>query len=77
MPVPEEDIVCRFVRSKDWSKSEQRPKPGAFKQPDLSVWHQARLRAHHARLEHLQFGSLARTGQAHYTVGDLVGPRER
>lgn len=71
MPVPEEDIVCRFVRSKDWSDSEQRPRPGTFKQVDLSVWHQARLQVHPARLEDLQFGSLAQTGQAHYAVGDL------
>ena len=71
MPVPEDDIVCRFVRSKDWSDSEQRPKPGAFKDPNLSVWHPARLEACAVRLEELQFGSLARTGQAHYAVGDF------
>ena len=71
MPVPEEDIVCRFVRSKDWSDSEQRPKPGAFKDVSLSVWHPACLQAHGARLEDLQFDSLARTGQAHYAAGDF------
>ena len=71
MPVPEEDIVCRFVRSKDWSDSEQRPRPGTFKQVDLSVWHQANLQNLGVRLEDLQFGSLERSGQAHYTVGDF------
>lgn len=71
MSVPDEDIVCRFVRSKDWSESEQRPRPGTFKQIDLSVWHQANLQSHAVRLEDLQFGSLARSGQAHYIVGDF------
>ena len=71
MLVPEEDIVCRFVRSKDWSIDQRRPKPAAFKQVDFSVWHPARLEAQGARLEQLQFGTLARTGQAHYTVGDF------
>lgn len=71
MPVPEDDVVCRFVRSRDWSESERRPKPGAFKDPNLSVWHPARLAACAARLEELQFGSLASTGQAHYAVGDF------
>lgn len=37
MPVPEEDIVCRFVRSKDWNKPERRPKAGAFKGIDLPL----------------------------------------
>ena len=71
MPVPEEDIVCRFVRSKDWSTLERRPKAGAFKGKgvDLSVWHPARLQAYGAQLEDLQFGPLAGTGQAHYTAG--------
>ena len=73
MPVPEEDVVCRFVRSKDWNKPERRPKAGAFKGKgvDLSVWHPARLKACGAQLEDLQFGHLARTGQAHYTAGDF------
>ena len=71
MPVPEDDVVCRFVRSKDWSTAEQRPKPGAFKDLDLSVWHLERLEGQGARLEDLQFGSLLGSGQAHYDVGDF------
>ena len=39
MPVPEGDTLCRFVRAKDWSRRDNRPKPGAFKQHRLSVWH--------------------------------------
>ena len=74
MPVPEQDAVCRFVRAKDWHKPEQRPKAGAFKArgSGLSVWHPARLQAHGAQLEDLQFGPLDGTGQAHYVVGDFA-----
>lgn len=72
MQVPEADLVCRFLRPKrDWSEEEQRPKPGAFKDPALSVWHPARLQAAGDRLEDLQFESLERTGQAHYSAGDF------
>ena len=72
MQVPEGDLVCRFLRPRrDWSEDEQRPKPGAFKDPALSVWHPARLQAAGVPLEELQFDSLERTGQAHYTAGDF------
>ena len=77
MPVSEDDIVCRFVRSKDWSRAEQRPKPGAFKQIDFSVWHLDRLRSDGAKIEHLQFDTLACTGQAHYAAGDFVRIAEK
>ena len=72
MQVPEADVVCRFLRPKrDWSEEERRPKPGAFKDPALSVWHPVCLQAAGDRLEDLQFASLERTGQAHYSVGDI------
>lgn len=71
MPVPQEDIVCRFIRYDKWSKRENRPRPGAFKQPDLSVWHPERLRNKGVRLEDLQFDSLEGSGQALITVAEI------
>ena len=73
MPVPDGDWVCRFIRpTKDcWSEREQRPKPGAFKQDGISVWHIERLRDQYgANPQDLMFGSLAGAGQAHHTIAD-------
>ena len=71
MPVPREDIVCRFIREGDWSKTEERPLARGFKQVDLSLWHPERLRRYDAQLEDLQFGSLKGSGQAHLTVAEI------
>lgn len=70
MPVPDDDILCRFVRERDWSYAENRPRPGAFKQASLSVWHLNRLYEQGAALSDLQIGHLAGSGQAHHTAGD-------
>ncbi len=72
MPVPSDDILCRFVRPNDWSRILNRPKPGAFKQAELSVWHRDRLRERGVPLEDLRIEHLAGYGQAHHTVGDYL-----
>ena len=72
MPVPEDDIVCRFIRPNDWSKRDQRPRPSAFKQAALSVWHRDRLRSRNAALEDLRIEQLSGYGQAHHTTGDYL-----
>lgn len=64
------DTLCRFIRTKDWSKKLQRPTPQAFKQPELSVWHKEWLDDCDTPLEQLRVGSLEGAGQAHHTVGD-------
>ena len=70
MPVPRYDVLCRFVRPADWSARENRPRPGAFKQADMSVWHIGQLRAMHVALDELRIAHLGGCGQAHHTAGD-------
>ena len=70
MPVPLEDSVCRFIRPKDWSASEKRPKASAFSQPDLSVWNERQLTEDGVAIEELQIDMFAGCGQAHHTVAD-------
>lgn len=70
MVVPSDDVVCRFVRPSDWSRILNRPKPGAFKQVGLSVWHPDRLEERDATLGDLRIEHLVGCGQAHHTVGD-------
>lgn len=72
MPVPEGDTVCRFIRHQDWSKRDKRPRPGAFKQAELSVWHRDRLASKDVRLEDLCIEHLAGCGQAHHTAADYL-----
>lgn len=73
MPVPDDDRVCRFIRPRDWSRRENRPRPGAFKQPSLSVWHEERLLAQGASLYDLRIEHLVGCGQAYHTAGDYQG----
>lgn len=70
MPVPGEDLICRFVKPENWSRRDHRPKAGAFKQVDLSVWHPESLYSRGARLEDLKIENLAGYGEAHHTVSD-------
>lgn len=72
MPVPLEDTVCRFIRQgrKNWSTRDNRPKPPAFKQDGLSLWHIERLRQNSVSLDDLRIGSLSGAGQAYHTVED-------
>ena len=72
MPVPPDDMLCRFIRPRDWSSTLNRPKPGAFKQAGLSVWHQDRLRERGIPLSDLLIEHLAGHGQAHHTAGDYA-----
>ena len=76
MAVPKEDIVCRFIRPGEWSKRENRPRPGAFKQVGLSVWHRERIQSTGATLEDLQFGSLEGSGTALLTVNQIFEAAE-
>ena len=71
MPVPDNHIVCRFIkRSKShWSTEKQRPKPKAFHGNIFSVWDRDALASMGSTLADLQFDNLKRTGQAqHFTV---------
>ena len=72
LPVPPDDIVCRFIRPTDWNKRDNRPKSAAFKQPGLSVWHNERLLNNGVSLETLQVGHLAGSGQAHHAAGQYI-----
>lgn len=76
MPVPKDDIVCRFIRRKDWSRRDNRPKASAFKEVKshsaLSVWHKGRLLEQNVALEDLRIGRLEGWGQAHHTVDDYL-----
>lgn len=72
MPVPSPDTLCRFVRPRDWSERENRPRPGAFKQAGLSVWHQDKLRGRGVALSDLLIEHLAGHGQARHTAGYYV-----
>ena len=72
VPVPGDDRLCRFVRHKDWSERERRPKPGAFKQKDLSVWDCDRLDDKKIPLDELRIEILAGHGQAHHTAQDYL-----
>lgn len=70
MSVPPDDMLCRFVRPADWSTRDSRPKPGAFKQPELSVWNCDKLRERGVQLDELRIEHLGGHGQAHHTAGD-------
>ena len=73
LPIPADDILCRFVRPRDWSVRDQRLRPGAFKDNrGLSLGHTERLRQHSVALESLLIDNLAGYGQAHHTAGDYL-----
>lgn len=72
MPVPPDDILCRFIRPSDWSKRDNRPRPGAFKQASLSVWHKDRLLDCQVQPEDLRIHHLTGCGQAHHTAADYL-----
>lgn len=72
MPVPPNDIVCRFINPIHWSERENQPREGAFKQEGLSVWHQGRLLERHVRLEDLLIENLAGYGQVHHKASDYT-----
>ena len=65
------DILCRFIRTRDWSTLFKQPTPQAFKQSGLSVWHKGWLDQRSVPLESLRIDSLEGAGQAHYAVDDF------
>ena len=74
MPVPPDDIVCRFINPdrKTWNPNLNQPTQRAFKQAGLSVWHQERLRWQDVALEELLIENLTGFGQAHHQVNDYL-----
>ena len=72
MPVPQDDMLCRFVRPRDWNQGTGRPSQRAFAQPGLSVWHIGSLLERGVSLEDLRIEHLAGYGQAHHTTGDYL-----
>ena len=72
MPVPQDDIICRFIRPSDWDKRDNKPSQRAFRQPGLSVWHIGRLLERDMSVEDLQIEHLVGYGQAHHTDGDYL-----
>ena len=74
MPVPADDIVCRFINPgrNTWNPNLNQPTQRAFKQANLSVWHQGRLKGRGVALEDLLIDNLAGYGQAHHTAGDYL-----
>lgn len=72
MPEQEEGFFCRFVRPRDWSAKDQRPKAGAFKDKrNVTLWHEQRVVDLGDQLHDLQFGPLAGTGQAYFRAGEI------
>ena len=75
MPVPPEDMLCRFIpdHEKSWSKTQKRPRPPAFKENGgLSVWHIELLRQDGVEPGELRIGALSGYGEAHHTAGDYL-----
>lgn len=70
MPVPNADVICRFIRpdARYWNPKTNEPLQRAFKQVNLSVWHQERLRENGVALHELLIENLAGYGQALHTV---------
>ena len=73
MVVPGSDIVCRFVRVQDWNFREGRPKTGAFKGADLSVWRVGKLRDNAVEPRALCIDTLDGAGEAHHMADDYLG----
>lgn len=75
MPVPSDDMLCRFVpgNSNNWSDYNHRPRPPAFKGNNgISVWHIECLRRHGVLPNQLRIRGLRGYGQAHLTAGDYL-----
>ena len=70
MPIPNDDVLCRFIRPGRgyWNPQTNEPLQRAFKQVDLSVWHQGRLHDNGVALHELLIENLSGYGQAHHTV---------
>ena len=81
MSVPQDDMLCRFIRGhKDyWSESRNRPRPPAFKENDgLSVWNLNSLHQKSVKVDELRKGPvLDGCGQAHHTAGDYLATAKK
>ena len=65
------DSLCRFIRTKDWSKVLKRPKPPAFNPNDgLSLWHRNLLERRGISLDQLRIGEFEKAGKAFHSVRD-------
>ena len=65
MPVPQDDVVCRFIDPLHWSEREGGPKENAFKPPlgeRLSVWHEGRLSENESTIQDLKIKGLSKHG---------------
>ena len=78
MPLPNDDILCRFIRDNDWSARDNRPKTGAFKYKnrELSVWHKERLESEGVDLKQLRLAELSGSGQALHSVEQYFEARQ-
>lgn len=69
--VPDDDVVCRFMRAEEWSESENRPRANAFKRSNMTVWHEDRILASGSQMSDLQIGQLHGSARAYYAAGDF------
>ena len=66
------DLLCRFIRAKDWSKELKRPKPPAFNPNDgLSLWHKNLLERKEVSLDELRVGEFVGAGKAYHSLRDF------
>ena len=72
MPVPPDDMLCRFISPDKWNHKLNLPIQRAFKQVDLSVWHRDQLLQRKIQIEDLLIENLVGCGQAHHTVDDYL-----
>lgn len=71
MPVPPDDVVCRFIDPLHWVKRDRCPAETAFKPPkekDLSVWHEGLLEEHGASVDELKIKELSEHGHVCHSV---------
>ena len=72
MPVPNSDVVCRFIRPSEWSSVEKAPKKRRLKEQDMSVWSIGGLGKMSASLADLQIQHLEGSGQLNLAVQDYL-----
>ena len=77
MPVPNDEIVCHFIKQSDWSEVSKAPKAKSLKQKDMSVWHPGRLATQGATLDNLRFREFAGAGKLMLTPSDYFAIAEK
>lgn len=71
MPVPPNDVVCRFIDPIHWIKRDKCPNETAFKPPKekhLSVWHEGLLQEHNVSVHDLKIEGLSEHGHVCHSV---------